>query len=452
MFLVWTSPSLPKLYASDSTIPTTIDQGSWIASMELLPNIPGALIGSLFADRIGRKKSLLLTTVPYFAGWLLIATAYHVNQIIFAKFIVGMADGFVYTVLPMYIGEIAEDNIRGKLGNCMVVMLDLGTLFMYSVAPWINIKTMALIGSVFPVIMFCSFMLMPETPYYFLMRKNDKKAIKSLQILRGEKNVNKEFDEMQKNVNNHMSHSSTVKDLWVNKSYLKGMCILIGLQTLQQMSGICVMLVFLELIFEDAGGLVKGEIASIIFGIVQFICGFIAMLVVDKIGRRPLLIISCLGCFFALSAQAIYFYFQKHGYEMTSVGWIPITTMLSYIVMHSVGLGSIPLMIPSEIFPTNIKSKAFCIADFYVTLLEFFIIKNYQSVAASFGTYVPFGTFALACIAGIFFVFTFVPETKGLSLEDIQDILRGKYWTKKSGPSTGLEPVKIKSSECNTHL
>ncbi|XP_044734624.1 facilitated trehalose transporter Tret1-like [Chrysoperla carnea] len=425
MHFVWVSASFPKLYANDSTIPLTVEEGSWVASMELFADLPGAPLGAFCADYFGRRRSILLTGVPYLMGWILIAIATDVPTLLLAKFLVGVADGSTFTILPMFIGEIAEDDIRGKLGNCMTVMLDLGALVLYSVAPWISIREMALIGMISPIIFCITFWWVPETPYYLLMLKKQDKAKKSLQQYRGVENVDVEFEDMSKTVEFQMSQTSYWSDLIKNKAYFKGMVIMFGLKSMQMMSGIYAMQIFAELIFTRADGFFSGSVSAIIFGAAQFLSGFFAMLIVDKVGRRPLLIISSIGCFIALTSQAVYFYIQFHEItDLEAYGWVPVTALMVYIIMYSVGLGAIPLMVPSEMFPTNIKAKALCITDLYLAMLGFLIVILYQPVANGFGSHIPFIIFAVSCIFGVLFTIFIMPETKGKSLEDIQNILR----------------------------
>lgn len=425
MHFVWSSPSLPKLYGNESQINITIEEGSWIASMELLTNVPGSLIGAILADYLGRKKSILITTLPYLSSWLLIAFGKDIKTLLTAKFLVGIADGITYTILPMYVGEIAEDDIRGKLGNCMTVMFDSGSLFLYSVAPWISIQSMAQIGSIFPIILFMLIIFMPETPYYLLMKDKIPKAKESLQLLRQySSNIDAEFNQMRKTVEFQTQQTSNWSDLYINPGYFKAILIIMGVKTLQQMSGIYAIMVYSEIIFEEADGIFSGAISSIIFGTFLLISGIFGLLIIDKIGRRPLLVFSFLGCFLALITQTIYFYFQYYNLcDLSMVSWVPISAMLVYIISYGIGLGPIPMTYIGEMFPTNIKAKALCFLDIYFGLIEFLVVKNYQIMANYFGSYIPFAIFSMSCLIGIPFVLYCIPETKGCSLDYIQNIL-----------------------------
>ncbi|XP_044731704.1 facilitated trehalose transporter Tret1-2 homolog [Chrysoperla carnea] len=444
MHFVWASPSLPKLYANDSSIPITLDQGSWLASISLIAELPGSPLGAFSAEYFGRKNAILLTAIPYLTAWIMIILANNVTTLLVARFIVGIADGSTYTILPMYIGEIAEDDIRGKLGNSITMMMDFGAVFIYSVGPWVSIKAMAGIASVFPLILIVIFMWMPETPYYLLMKGKKVKAKKSLKAFRGFENVDEEFDEMSAIVDEQMSHKSKWSELFFVRSNFKALCILLGLKTVQQMSGVSAFLVYSEIIFQKAGGLISGEICAIIFGFVQFLSSLFCTLVVDLFGRRILLMISAGGCFFALVAQTAYFYIQYNINPQIEeeYGWVPLTCMLFYVIMYSLGLGAIPMMVPSELFPTNIKAKALCVMDLYLAMAAFVTTIFYQSLAVKFGDHIPFSIFAISCVIGITWIYFCVPETKGRSLEEIQEILKGTYQKQPPLNEKEMEPLK----------
>ncbi|XP_044732841.1 facilitated trehalose transporter Tret1-like [Chrysoperla carnea] len=426
MHYSWTSPSLPKLFSNDSTIRINTEQGSWLASISLLGDLIGAPVGAFIADYLGRKEAVFFSVTPYLIGWILIAVAESYPILLLARFVVGIGDGSSYTILPMYIGEISDNDIRGRLGNFIQVMADFGALCLYSIGPFVSIKTMAVISSVIPILIYIVFPWFPESPYHLLIHGDYDKARKVLQKFRGRMEVDNELKEMNKIVVKQSAMSSSWKELFVTRSNLKALLILMGLKTIQQFSGISVVLVYTELIFESAthNGL-SPSISAIIVGAVQLVFSFFSAVVVDYVGRKPLLIASSLGCAICLGGQTLYFYFQNHP-NIEYFQWLPITSMIGYIIMYSYGLGALPFMMPSELFPTNIKAKALCIMDVYLALAAFVVIKLYYPTAMMFGFYVPFAFFTFSCLISIFFIVFCVPETKGRSLDEIQEILKGK--------------------------
>lgn len=125
----WTSPSLPYLKSVDSHLPTSSDDSSWIASFYLLGSIPGCLLAVFMVDSIGRKITLIIAGIPLTIGWILIIIAWTPYILYISRFISGLGQGLVYVVCPMYIGEIADKNIRGSLGSLIKLMVTFGELY-----------------------------------------------------------------------------------------------------------------------------------------------------------------------------------------------------------------------------------------------------------------------------------------------------------------------------------
>lgn len=423
----WSSPALPKLMAPGSPIPvTTNSQGSWIASLSLLGDLVGAPLSALGADHLGRKTTIILGGIPYFVAWIMIAFTGSLEVLYCARFLAGIGDGVAYTIIPMYIGEIAEDNIRGLLGTTICTMADLGILMIYMIGPYVEIMTGALVSAIFPLVLLLTFWCMPESPYYLLMRGKEEAAKNSLQKLRGKADVDSELNEMSGVVEYQMTQSGSLKEILVIPSNRKALLILVGLKAAQQFSGITAFLFYVQIIFEKSGGRLSAAMSSILFGLVQLISSVSSSLVVDRLGRKPLLIMSCIGTAIALFVQGSYFYLQDcTDIDVVPYNWVPMVSMLFFVITYSFGLGVIPYMMPGELFPTNIKAKALCIMDLYLALAAFAVAKIYQVIADAFGSYVPFFLFTICCIFSLAFVILCVPETKGRSLEEIQYWLKG---------------------------
>ncbi|XP_044731833.1 facilitated trehalose transporter Tret1-like [Chrysoperla carnea] len=425
MTYVWPSPSLPKLMSRTSAIPITKDEGSWLASFTPVGDLFGAPLAAFTADYFGRKNAILIATVPYLIHWLIIYFASSLPHLLIARFLCGFADGQILTILPMYIGEMAEYDIRGRLGNLITVMADLGTLFVYCVGPYVSITAMALLSCIFPIMVFILFYPMPDSPYYHLSKLDYLSASRSLRQFRGRDEVDEELVQLHQVVTEQMIQPSTWGELFKNKTNLKALLIVIGLKSSQQLSGISAFLVYSELIFTEAAGNIDPSISAMIFGFIQLVSSAFSAVAVDYIGRKPLLISSCIGSAVALFAQGTYFYLLQHSYDVTGFKWVPLTSMLLFIVMYCYGLGAIVFMMPSEMFPTNIKAKALCLLDLYFALTAFLVMKLFEVVSSNYGDHAPFYGFMVFTLMSIVFIVYCVPETKGKTLHEIQSILSG---------------------------
>lgn len=154
----------------------------------------GALFAATIVDMIGRKRAILATALPFFIAWIMVAFAETVLMLYLARFLAGIADGFTFTVVPMYIGEIADPKVRGMLGSSCSVTWIAGFLVINVIGSYLSIKTAALVSSIVPGFLFLTFLWMPESPYYLLMRSRPEDARKSLQRLKKSEDVSEDLN------------------------------------------------------------------------------------------------------------------------------------------------------------------------------------------------------------------------------------------------------------------
>ncbi|XP_060518401.1 facilitated trehalose transporter Tret1-like [Cylas formicarius] len=424
MHYSWTSPSLPKLQSNTSTIFVSNEQGSWMAVMPLLGSFLGGPIVAVVVDFLGRKKTFILGSIPYFAAWIMVAYAQSVAVIHIARFMAGAADGFICTAAPMYIGEISSPKIRGLLGSGISVAHALGFLLINIVGSYLSIRNAALVSSAIPLLAILIFLLMPESPYYFVMRNNLQLAKKNLQRLRGTNDVEEEFTRISLAVKQQTENSGKFLDLFTNKVNRKAVYIMLILRGAQQLSGTAAMTFYTQQIFIEAGSNLSSDLASIIYFSVQLSLSCFCSSIVDKTGRRPLLLVSILGSAAALIVQGTYFYLKTQ-IDVSGLTFIPIVALIGFVVTFSLGLQTIPVVILGEIFSANVKAFALCLADIYFSIIATVVSKFFQIMTDAFGIYVPFYAFTGSCVLGAVLIYFFVPETKGKTLEDIQRHFRG---------------------------
>lgn len=198
-----------------------------------------------------------------------------------------------------------------------------------------------------------------------------------------------------------------------------------GLRGIQQLTGTTAIIFYAKTIFEEANGFISSSTATIIYFAIQLVLSALSSFIVDFSGRRPLLIISLSGTALTLLANSIYLYLKGcTDIDMEPFGFISIIALLSYIIIFSVGMQTIPLLIMGEIFPTNVKAFALCLMDIYFSVTVTIISKLFHWSKDYFGLHVPFFFFTVCCIVGVVFIIFVVPETKGKTLEDIQMELR----------------------------
>ncbi|KAK4873306.1 hypothetical protein RN001_015335 [Aquatica leii] len=424
----WPSPSLPQLQHPNSTIPITNEEGSWMAVMPLAGAIVGSVIGAIILDVIGRKKSVLLTAIPFFTAWLMVAYGKSVSVLISARFVAGVADGLAFCAVPMYLGEIADPKIRGFLGSSCSVTWIFGMLLINILGSYLSISIAAIISSVFPVILIVTFMWMPESPYYLIMKGRHEEAKKSLRIFKRVQDVDGELERLSIAVEEQNTNTGKFFDLFTVKSNRKAVFIMMGIRAFQQCSGTMAITFYAHTIFKNAGDDISSSTATIIYFAVQVLLSSLSSIVVDRTGRRPLLMISTVGSASALFIEGTYFYLKSAHPELNveQYSYIPIVALIMFVVLFGIGLQAIPILMLGELFSTNIKAFALCLADIYFNIVAALVSKFFQAMKDNYGMHVPFFAFTCCCGLGLLFIIFCVPETKGKTLEQIQDELRGK--------------------------
>lgn len=170
----WTAPVIPILQSEDSPVPITEGDVVWLETIYMLGGLAGLPVTIYLVDKIGRKRSILLASASSLIAWILIAVASNVELLYAARFLTGIAGDVAFVSTPMYIAEIADQKIRGFLAGLIYIMMLVGLLIIYAVAPFVKIYVSSSVGAAFLVFQLCTFAFMPESPYYLLV-KNKKK-------------------------------------------------------------------------------------------------------------------------------------------------------------------------------------------------------------------------------------------------------------------------------------
>ncbi|KAL0129930.1 hypothetical protein PUN28_001887 [Cardiocondyla obscurior] len=426
----WTSPTLPILKSSNSYIPITSDDASWIASFYLLGTIPGCVLAAFIVDRLGRKMSLLVSGVPLSLSYILIIIAWNPYVLYAARGISGIGQGISYVVCPMYIGEIADKEIRGTLGSFIKLMVTFGELYAHAIGPFVSIQVLGYSCLVIPLIFFVSFSWMPESPYYLLMKNRQSKAMTSLRRLKrcvSEEQLKMDMEQMQKIVIRDLSDRGRFWDLFSTPGNRRSVIISVGLQFVLQFSGIAAVETYTQEIFERGDTSLPASIFVILLSLLQLIAGLGAVVLVDRLGRRPLLITTTLLAGIAMTITTVFYLIKiQFGVNTTRYSWLLYSSVIFYELIIALGLNPLPYMMLGELFPTNVKGAAVSLANLMSSLLAFIVSKMYQVISDNWGVYAVFAWFAISCYIGVVFIALVVPETRGKSLLEIQEELNCK--------------------------
>ncbi|XP_032758606.1 solute carrier family 2, facilitated glucose transporter member 8 isoform X1 [Rattus rattus] len=435
--LGYSSPAIPSLRR---TAPPALRLGdtaaSWFGAVVTLGAAAGGVLGGWLLDRAGRKLSLLLCTVPFVTGFAVITAAWDVWMLLGGRLLTGLACGVASLVAPVYISEIAYPAVRGLLGSCVQLMVVTGILLAY-VAGWVlEWRWLAVLGCVPPTLMLLLMCYMPETPRFLLTQHQYQEAMAALRFLWGSEEG---WEEPPVGAEHQGFQLAMLRRPGVHKPLIIGICLMV----FQQLSGVNAIMFYANTIFEEAK-FKDSSLATVTVGIIQVLFTAVAALIMDRAGRKLLLALSGVIMVFSMSAFGTYFKLTQSGPSNSShvgllvpisaepadvhvgLAWLAVGSMCLFIAGFAVGWGPIPWLLMSEIFPLHVKGVATGVCVLTNWFMAFLVTKEFSSIMEILRPYGAFWLTAAFCILSVLFTLTFVPETKGRTLEQITAHFEGR--------------------------
>ncbi|KAK5640211.1 hypothetical protein RI129_011022 [Pyrocoelia pectoralis] len=416
----WTSPYLLVLLNEDSPIPMTVDESSWLGIIYLVGGLCGSLFFSVIGHLIGRKSILLWLSVPLLASWVLIALATTLLELLIARFIAGLCEGLTVSLLPIYYSEISDTEIRGLMGSTMTINFYLGITVLNILGSYLTIKVCSFVCASVPIILFISFVWMPESPIYLMMKGEREKAKRNFIALKGATEVDHNFDVIERSIEKENGNDMRFISLF-RRTNRRSLLILVGLRFTQTFSGISAFTIYAQSIFKEGHSTISPLLGTAIFHTVQIIFSMLSSLFVDKLGRRPLLIASTIGAIVTLLAEGSFFFVRDIiKVETSHISLLPVVILIMFTCSYSLGLQTIPSFVAAEIFPANLKTYASTVSSVFFYSFGAIVSKYFQYTKDRFGLYFPFWSFAICCAFGLVAIIILVPETKNKTLQEIQ--------------------------------
>ncbi len=479
-----------------------LDTGSWLIGFSVGSIILGAILGNIMAgklsDRFGRKRILIFTAIlfAYCAGGT--AIAHNVIFFITARIIGGVGVGMAILIAPMYIAEIAPRKLRGTLVTFNQLNIVLGISIAYfsnyliqqNIAdPDIKWRWMLGVGLIPAALYFIFLFFVPRSPRWLMQKGKEEEAMKVLKKVNGDQQADIEFKEIQESLKKDInSEKASFKEVFSKK--MKTVLIIgLGIAFFQQITGINAIFYYAPMIFEMAGG---GKDAAfmqaIIIGLTNVAMTVVAMFLIDRLGRKPLLIIGATGITLSLVITGFSFGTAKYTINDTGLDQIkteilagihpdkavPVMEELSglkdkeftsevsffdavkaelgqenynlykelilkysislrsiwvliglimYVASFAISLGPVMWALLSEIFPNKLRGLAISIVGFWNSIVSFSVASIFPMELEAFGSATTFYIYAIFGFLTLLFVLRFVPETKGKSLEEIENTL-----------------------------
>lgn len=401
-----------------SDLNLTLAQYSVFGSILTIGAMIGALVSGRIADRFGRRGAMSFSELLCLTGCLAIVFTKVAWLLDIARLLIGVGIGILSYVVPVYIAEITPKNLRGGFTAAHQLMICCGVSTMWLLGTIVRWRVLALLGIIPSILQLIGVFVIPESPRWLAKNSRWEECEDVLKYLRGQDvDTSVEAAEIREYTETlqHLSEAR-ISDLF-QREYTCSLIVGVGLMVFQQFGGVNGIAFYASSIFESAG--FSGRVGTIAMVALQVPMTVVGTVLMDKSGRRPLLMISatgtCLGCFLT----GLSFLLQDLHMWKTEAPFLALVGVLIFSASFSLGMGGVPWVIMSEIFPINVKGLAGSLVT-VVNWLGSWIVSfafNFMMNWSSPGT---FFIFSVICGLTVVFVAMLVPETKGRTLEEIQ--------------------------------
>lgn len=406
-----------------------------ITTTVLIGAVAGAVSSGRLSDILGRKKMIIINAVVFSVGAIGCAYAPNAAVLIVMRVIIGFAIGITSYVVPMYIAEISPKRARGALVTLNQLMITIG-IFVSYITDYLlsndadpqSWRWMFLIGFIPALVLLIGMVFLPETPRWLIGkgRWDEGKAV--LSKVEDPAIFDQTLAELDKEISAEQTEASDWKEIF--RPWLRApLMITIGIFFFQQFSGVNTIIYYSPIIFKMAGIVSNtGSILpAIIIGAVNVCACFISILLLDRVGRRKLYLIGISGMAPSLALLGACFYFKEQ--LGASLPVFAVLSIICFIIFIAISLAPLGWLLISEVFPLNVRGVGMSIGSLSHWGFNAIIAFTFLKLVNSLGVDMTFWLYGLVCLAGLFWGYYYIPETKGRSLEEIE-----QHWREGGKP------------------
>ncbi|WP_350253819.1 sugar porter family MFS transporter [Bacillus halotolerans] len=422
--------ALPFMARSDQLNLTPVTEGL-VTSMLLLGAAFGALLCGKLADRYGRRKMILNLSFLFFLASLGTAFAPNILTMVIFRFLLGLAVGGASSMVPAFLAEMAPYEKRGRMVTQNELMIVGGQFLAYVFNAILGVamadtghvwRYMLVLCAIPALILFASMLMVPESPRWLTSKGKKSEALRVLKLIRDEKRAEAEFKEIQ---------AAAVKDSNVEKASIKEfstpwlrrlLWIGIGVAIVNQITGVNSIMYYGTQILQESGfGTKAALIANIGNGLISVIAVIIGIWLVGRVNRRPILMVGLSGTTTALLFIAIFSIVLDGS---AALPYIVLSLTVLFLAFMQGCVGPVTWLVIAEIFPQRVRGLGSGISVFFLWILNFIIGFAFPIMLSSAGLSFTFFIFVALGILAIGFVYKFMPETKGRTLEELEEHFR----------------------------
>ncbi|MCB9051297.1 MAG: sugar porter family MFS transporter [Lewinellaceae bacterium] len=394
----------------------------WAASSAIIGCIFGAMFAGYMSDRFGRKKILILTAFLFGISAIGSALPNNLTQFAIARFVGGLGVGAASMLSPLYITELAPAKVRGMLVSLYQLAIVLGILLIFFVNLLVqNMGDEAwnvewgwryMLGSeTLPaVLFFVAMFFVPESPRWLAKEKREEEALAVLTRINGLGRAKEILQEIKETLR---EESGTLAELFSGR-FRKAIVIGILLAFFTQLQGINAIMYYAPEIFKEVGtGTNSAFLQTVIVGVINVLFTFVAIWLVDRVGRKALLLFGGAGMGISLGIVGMAFFFNWGGYVL-------LIFILTYVACFAASFGPVPWVILSEIFPIKMRGLAMSVATLSVWVAVYLVTQLFPILVEGIGPAYTFWIFFAVSVMAFVFVWRMIPETKEKTLEEIE--------------------------------
>jgi SP family galactose:H+ symporter-like MFS transporter len=390
-----------------------------VVSAVLIGAVIGAALGGDLSDHIGRRKVIILAAIVFVWGAIGTALTPTITWLILGRIVVGIAIGMASIVAPLYISELSPSRIRGSLVSLNQLAITIGIIISYlvdyalaDVQGWRYMLGLAAIPA---TILGIGILPFPDSPRFLVKHQELDEARNVLRRLRGKVDVEDELNEIHNSLKEQRSGRAELFNPLVKPALVIG----ISLAVFQQVTGINTVIYYSPKIFQLAGILSASSaiLATVAVGVVNVVMTVVAIMLLDRVGRRPLLLIGLAGMVFSLGLLGAAFYLPSLS---SLLGDVALVGLMLYVAFFAIGLGPVFWLLISEIFPLKVRGLAMSIAGEANWGSNLIIALTFLTLIQLLGKPGTFWFYGVVGIGAWIFTYLLVPETKSRTLEEIE--------------------------------
>lgn len=422
------------LFIEDDIPLNSFTEGLVVASM-----LVGAIFGSgasgPMSDRLGRRRVVFIIAIIYIVGALILALAPSMPVLVIGRLVIGLAVGGSTAIVPVYLSEMAPTEQRGSLSSLNQLMITIGILSSYlinyaftPIEGWRWMLGLAVLPS---LILLIGVAFMPESPRWLLEHRSEKAARDVMKLTFKESEIDKEIADMKEI--NAISESTwnVLKSPWLRPTLIIGSVFAL----LQQIIGINAIIYYAPTIFSKAGlGNATSILGTVGIGTVNVLITIVAIMIIDKIDRKRLLVIGNIGMVASLLIMAILVW----TIGIQSSAWIMVACLTLFIIFFGFTWGPVLWVMLPELFPMRARGAATGIAALVLSIGSLLVAQLFPILTDVLSVEQVFLIFAAIGVCALIFVIKYLPETRGRSLEEIEADLRSR---------TNATDVNVKESK-----